>query len=117
MPAVPVTETDGVALARLRSERGLSRRQLAAKAYCTPEYIGMLEIGRVNAATQMLREIARALDVNVSCLTYTGPLTLAERALTPAARRGALAVQEARETRLAIRQARDAQNMARRSAA
>lgn len=101
MPPVLLIETDGVALARLRSRRGMTQDELGEAAHCTGELISAIEVGRINAAAGTLRRIARALDVTVAYLTYNGDLSLPDRALTPAARRFALAAQQAREARRA----------------
>lgn len=103
MPPVPLTETDGITIARLRSQQDMSRSDLADRVGCSSQLIHMIETGRINAATLVLRKIARVLDVSVSCLTYTGPLTLPERATTPGARKFALAAQQRRAAQAAAR--------------
>lgn len=105
MPPVPLIETDGVAVARCRSQRGMDRKQLAEAIGCSPQLITAIETGKINAAAATLRQIAGALGINISCLTYTGPLSLADRAITPHARQFALAAQQQREARLAARAA------------
>lgn len=87
MPVVPLTETDGDAVRAAREAAGLSRPQLAAMIGYSTAYLNNIENGYQNAGKTVLEAIAAALRVDVACLTYTGPLTLLERARTPAARR------------------------------
>jgi transcriptional regulator with XRE-family HTH domain len=53
----------------LRDQRGLSQRELAAKAKITGAYVAMLETGKKkNPSLAILQRLARALDVPVSAL-------------------------------------------------
>lgn len=99
MPPVLLAETDGAALTRIRVNRGYSRRVLGEKVGVSREMIRAIETGKVNATVVMIDRLASALDVDVSCLRYTGPKTLAERATVPSSRRHAAAAQYARELR------------------
>jgi transcriptional regulator with XRE-family HTH domain len=60
MPSVSV----GRVLKGLREERGLSQRELAAKAKVTGAYVAMLETEKKkNPSLTILRRLAKALDV------------------------------------------------------
>ncbi|MFF6996180.1 helix-turn-helix domain-containing protein [Streptomyces sp. NPDC008313] len=61
---------------QLRTERGLTQRQLAEPAY-TPAYISTLEAGRVRASEPALRHIADRLGVAYDELTTGRPAHLA----------------------------------------
>jgi len=51
----------------LRDQRGLSQRELAAKAKVTGAYVAMLETGRrKNPSLAILQRLAKALDVPVT---------------------------------------------------
>jgi len=55
---------------RLRDEKGMTQRDLAAAAKVTPGYIAQLEMGlRKNPSLDVLKKIAKALGVTVSELT------------------------------------------------
>ncbi|MER5749276.1 helix-turn-helix domain-containing protein [Streptomyces sp. NPDC002088] len=56
-------EVIGRRVQRLRSERGLTQRQLAEPTY-TPAYISTLEAGRVRPSDEALRHIAERLGVD-----------------------------------------------------
>jgi transcriptional regulator with XRE-family HTH domain len=53
----------GARIQILRLERGLSLRMLAAIAKCCPFSISRIETGRSSVRMQMLRKLARALEV------------------------------------------------------
>jgi transcriptional regulator with XRE-family HTH domain len=60
MPSVSV----GRVLKGLREDRGLSQRELAAKAKVTGAYVAMLETGKKkNPSLAILRRLAQALNV------------------------------------------------------
>ncbi|GAA2633923.1 helix-turn-helix transcriptional regulator [Streptomyces vastus] len=61
---------------QLRTERGLTQKQLAEGAY-TPAYISTLEAGRVRPSEQALRHIAARLDVAYEELATGRPAHLA----------------------------------------
>ncbi|KOV63528.1 helix-turn-helix domain-containing protein [Streptomyces sp. MMG1121] len=61
---------------QLRTERGLTQRQLAEPAY-TPAYISTLEAGRVRASDEALRHIAGRLGVAFEELAVGRPARLA----------------------------------------
>lgn len=61
---------------QLRTERGLTQRQLAEPAY-TPAYISTLEAGRVRASDEALRHIAGRLGVAYEELASGRPAHLA----------------------------------------
>ncbi|WP_225100220.1 helix-turn-helix domain-containing protein [Streptomyces sp. CoH27] len=61
---------------QLRTERGLTQRQLAEPAY-TPAYISTLEAGRVRASDEALRHIAGRLGVAYEELAVGRPAHLA----------------------------------------
>jgi transcriptional regulator with XRE-family HTH domain len=55
---------------RLRDEKGMTQRDLAAAAKVTPGYIAQLEMGlRKNPSLDVLKKIAKALGATVSELT------------------------------------------------
>jgi transcriptional regulator with XRE-family HTH domain len=55
---------------RLRDEKGMTQRDLAAAAKVTPGYIAQLEVGlRKNPSLDVLKKIAKALGATVSELT------------------------------------------------
>ena len=52
---------------RLRDEKGMTQRDLAAAAKVTPGYIAQLEMGlRKNPSLDVLKRLARALGVPVT---------------------------------------------------
>ncbi|MEW1773007.1 tetratricopeptide repeat protein [Streptomyces sp. NPDC086777] len=69
-------ETIGRRVQQLRTERGLTQRQLAEPAY-TPAYISTLEAGRVRASDEALRHIAGRLGVGFEELASGRPAHLA----------------------------------------
>ncbi|MFD3582023.1 helix-turn-helix domain-containing protein [Streptomyces sp. NPDC058683] len=68
--------TVGRRVQQLRTERGLTQRQLAEPAY-TPAYISTLEAGRVRASDEALRHIAGRLGVGFEELASGRPAHLA----------------------------------------
>lgn len=62
LAADPEPESVGRRVLRLRTERGLTQRQVAEPAY-TPAYISTLEAGRVRPSEAALRHIAERLGV------------------------------------------------------
>lgn len=112
-------EVIGRRVQRMRTERGLTQRQLAEPAY-TPAYISTLEAGRVRASEPALRHIAERLGVGYEELATGRPagfatelrlrLTGAQRTLaggaTEAAAEGfTVVLAEAEEYGLAAEQA------------
>ncbi|GGW18077.1 transcriptional regulator [Streptomyces libani subsp. rufus] len=69
-------EVIGRRVQRLRSQRGLTQRQLAQPAY-TPAYISTVEAGRVRASDEALRHIAGRLGVTFEELAAGRPAHLA----------------------------------------
>ncbi|WP_369234485.1 helix-turn-helix domain-containing protein [Streptomyces sp. R21] len=69
-------EVIGRRVQQLRSERGLTQKQLAEPAY-TPAYISTLEAGRVRASEPALRHIAERLGVAYEELATGRPAHLA----------------------------------------
>ncbi|MER5912389.1 tetratricopeptide repeat protein [Streptomyces sp. NPDC001982] len=69
-------ETIGRRVQQLRSERGMTQRQLAEPAY-TPAYISTVEAGRVRASEDALRHIAGRLGVAFEELSIGRPAHLA----------------------------------------
>jgi transcriptional regulator with XRE-family HTH domain len=53
----------GAAIRKVRQERGLTQRQLAAKADVEPTWISRLENGSANPSIATLRRIAKALKL------------------------------------------------------
>lgn len=76
--AMPDEEPEPVGrrVLRLRTERGLTQRQVAEPAY-TPAYISTLEAGRVRPSEAALRHIAERLGVTHEELTTGQPAHLA----------------------------------------
>ncbi|MGW3117854.1 tetratricopeptide repeat protein [Streptomyces sp. NPDC001107] len=68
--------TIGRRVQQLRSERGLTQRQLAEPAY-TPAYISTLEAGRVRPSEEALRHIAERLGIAYDELVTGRPARLA----------------------------------------
>ncbi|MFF4800060.1 tetratricopeptide repeat protein [Streptomyces sp. NPDC001351] len=68
--------TIGRRVQQLRSERGLTQRQLAEPAY-TPAYISTLEAGRVRPSGEALRHIAERLGIAYDELVTGRPARLA----------------------------------------
>ncbi|MEV6942463.1 tetratricopeptide repeat protein [Streptomyces sp. NPDC051172] len=68
--------TIGRRVQQLRSERGLTQRQLAEPAY-TPAYISTLEAGRVRPSAEALRHIAERLGIAYDELVTGRPARLA----------------------------------------
>ncbi|MFF4505469.1 tetratricopeptide repeat protein [Streptomyces sp. NPDC001401] len=68
--------TIGRRVQQLRSERGLTQRQLAEPAY-TPAYISTLEAGRVRPSDEALRHIAERLGIAYDELVTGRPARLA----------------------------------------
>ncbi|MGW3029953.1 tetratricopeptide repeat protein [Streptomyces sp. NPDC001178] len=68
--------TIGRRVQQLRSERGLTQRQLAEPAY-TPAYISTLEAGRVRPSDEALRHIAERLGIAYEELVTGRPARLA----------------------------------------
>jgi len=68
--------TIGRRVQQLRSERGLTQRQLAEPAY-TPAYISTLEAGRVRPSEEALRHIAERLGIAYEELVTGRPARLA----------------------------------------
>jgi transcriptional regulator with XRE-family HTH domain len=56
----------GVAVRRLRLERGISRKRLALEAGVTMETIGRIERGKSNPRLETLWGTAAALDVSLA---------------------------------------------------
>ncbi|WP_018348160.1 helix-turn-helix domain-containing protein [Longispora albida] len=73
------TETIGTRLRRLRTERGLTQRELAAGA-CTRAHVATVEAGRASPSAELLGHFAAVLG-----------LTAAELLTGPASRSGSLA--------------------------
>ncbi|MER6737702.1 helix-turn-helix domain-containing protein [Streptomyces puniciscabiei] len=69
-------EVIGRRVQQLRTQRGLTQRQLAEPAY-TPAYISTLEAGRVRASDEALRHIAGRLGVAFEELAVGRPAHLA----------------------------------------
>jgi len=69
-------ETIGRRVQRLRTERGLTQKQLAEPAY-TPAYVSTVEAGRVRASEPALRHIAERLGVAYEELVTGRPAHLA----------------------------------------
>ncbi|MER6693442.1 helix-turn-helix domain-containing protein, partial [Streptomyces minutiscleroticus] len=76
MPDRDDQETIGRRVQRLRTERGLTQRQLAEPAY-TPAYVSTLEAGRVRPSEEALRHIAGRLGVAYDELATGRPARLA----------------------------------------
>ncbi|MFI1355139.1 helix-turn-helix domain-containing protein [Streptomyces sp. NPDC020898] len=76
MPERDEPEVIGRRVQRLRSEQGLTQRQLAESAY-TPAYISTVEAGRVRASEEALRHIAERLGVAYEELVTGRPAHLA----------------------------------------
>jgi XRE family transcriptional regulator of biofilm formation len=56
-------------LKRMREEKGWTQRDLAKQAKVTPGYVAQLEMGiRKNPSLEMLKRLAKALDVPVTAL-------------------------------------------------
>ncbi|MCD9876849.1 helix-turn-helix domain-containing protein [Streptomyces guryensis] len=68
--------TIGRRVQQMRSERGLTQRQLAEPAY-TPAYISTLEAGRVRPSDEALRHIAERLGIAYDELVTGRPARLA----------------------------------------
>ncbi|MFD4653453.1 helix-turn-helix domain-containing protein [Streptomyces sp. NPDC058441] len=77
-PAEPADEPIGRRVLRLRTDRGLTQRQVAEPAY-TPAYISTLEAGRVRPSEAALRHVAERLGVTYEELTTGQPAHLATR--------------------------------------
>lgn len=57
----------GKVIERLRTEKQMSQRALAAKAKVTPGYVAQLELGmRKNPSLAVLQRLAKALGVPVT---------------------------------------------------
>ncbi len=69
-------ETIGRRVQRLRTERGLTQKQLAEPAY-TPAYVSIVEAGRVRASEPALRHIAARLGIAYDELVTGRPAHLA----------------------------------------
>jgi XRE family transcriptional regulator, master regulator for biofilm formation len=53
----------------MREEKGWTQRDLAKQAKVTPGYVAQLEMGiRKNPSLEMLKRLAKALDVPVTAL-------------------------------------------------
>ncbi|MFJ3719760.1 tetratricopeptide repeat protein [Streptomyces sp. NPDC090057] len=76
MPERDDPQVVGRRVQQLRTERGLTQRQLAEPAY-TPAYISTLEAGRVRASDEALRHIAGRLGVAFEELAVGRPAHLA----------------------------------------
>ena len=61
---------NGPAVLAMRKARGMSGRQLAARAYITPGFLHRIEAGSRQASEDTQRAIARALDVSPEAITY-----------------------------------------------
>ena len=62
----------GAAIRTLRHERGLTQRQLAAKADVEPTWISRLENGSANPSIATLRRLAKALKLPLHELIALG---------------------------------------------
>jgi XRE family transcriptional regulator of biofilm formation len=59
----------GKVIQRLRDDKGMTQRDLAAKAKVTPGYIAQLEMGlKKNPSLDVLQRLAKALGVKVGRL-------------------------------------------------
>ncbi|MGQ4415424.1 helix-turn-helix domain-containing protein [Streptomyces sp. SAS_269] len=76
MPERDDPQVVGRRVQQLRTERGMTQRQLAEPAY-TPAYISTLEAGRVRASDEALRHIAGRLGVAFEELAVGRPAHLA----------------------------------------
>ncbi len=56
-----------------RARRGMTRKILANDSGVSERYLAQLESGQGNISILLLRDIARALDVPVEALVYSGP--------------------------------------------
>jgi len=72
----------GARIRSLRSQRGLTRKMLAAQSGVSERFLAELETGRGNPSVLLLRHLARALDVPVTSLLIEGPEPSAELAHT-----------------------------------
>ena len=57
----------------LRSQRGMTRKMLAAQSGVSERFLAEVESGSGNASILLLRQLARALDVPVASLVIEGP--------------------------------------------
>src|SRR5208337_3266710 len=88
----PYAETDpanqsylgilGTRIRSLRSQRGMTRKMLAAQSGVSERFLAELETGSGNASVLLLRHLARALDVPVTSLVFEGHEPSAELAHT-----------------------------------
>lgn len=62
----------GARIRRLRTQRGLTRKMLAAQSGVSERFLAELETGSGNASVLLLRHLARALDVPVASLVLEG---------------------------------------------
>jgi transcriptional regulator with XRE-family HTH domain len=60
-----MTETRGTIIARLRRDRGLSQRELAAMSGISGQYLGQIEVGAREGTFDVLADLARALGVSL----------------------------------------------------
>ncbi len=66
----------------LRSQRGMTRKALAAQSGVSERFLAELEVGHGNASILLLRHLARALDVPTASLVFEGAEPTAELAHT-----------------------------------
>jgi len=72
----------GTRIRSLRSQRGMTRKMLAAHSGVSERFLAELETGNGNASVLLLRHLAHALDVPVASLVFEGHEPSAELART-----------------------------------
>ncbi len=63
-----IEEAFGLALKRLRNDKGLSQEQLAAKSNLHRTYVSLLERGQKSPSLTTIYRLAQALEVRPHCL-------------------------------------------------
>lgn len=77
VPEPLLREALGAALRSLRSENGVTLRELAEQSRVSPGYLSELERGRKEVSSELLAAVCRALGTSVSEVLITAASSMA----------------------------------------
>ncbi|MDO4910850.1 MAG: helix-turn-helix transcriptional regulator [Corynebacterium sp.] len=82
VPEPLLREALGAALRSLRSDKGVTLRELAEQSRVSPGYLSELERGRKEVSSELLAAVCRALDTSVSEVLVTAARSMSAADLT-----------------------------------